>query len=158
MSLLYVKVVKGCIIHYCDTRFIILDINQYFLFVIFQWNSLLRFQFFALKWKIWINRRRETRYVSNRIMKPLGRFTLFDPKKLGLLAFQQAYQNNWLKADSFILQEGLKFPKNLYLVSSYPDFVPIKNANISFKHLLQSLNVALKQSAQLSSVSNGFVS
>ena len=28
--------------------------------------------------------------------------------------FQQAYQNNWLKADSFILQEGLKFPKNLY--------------------------------------------
>ena len=47
-------------------------------------------------------------------MKPLGRFTLFDPKKLGLLAFQQAYQNNWLKADSFILQEGLKFPKNLY--------------------------------------------
>ena len=44
----------------------------------------------------------------------LGRFTLFDPKKLGLLAFRQAYQNNWLKADSFILQEGLKFPKNLY--------------------------------------------
>ena len=30
------KVVKSCIIHYCDTRFIILDINQYFLFVIFQ--------------------------------------------------------------------------------------------------------------------------
>ena len=47
-------------------------------------------------------------------MEPLGRFTLFDSKKLGLLAFQQAYQNNWLKADSFILQEGLKFPKNLY--------------------------------------------
>ena len=69
---------------------------------------------------------------SNRIMEPLGRFTLFDPKKLGLLAFQQAYQNNWLKADSFILQEGLKFPKNLYPVSSCPEFVPIKNANNSF--------------------------
>ena len=55
-----------------------------------------------------------------------------DHKKLGLLAFQQAYQNNWLKADSFILQEGLKFPKNLYPVSSYPEFVPIKNANNSF--------------------------
>ena len=61
-------------------------------------------------------------------MKPLGRFTLFDPKKWGLLVFQQAHQNNWLKADSFILQEGLKFPKNFYPVSSYPDFVPIKNA------------------------------
>ena len=65
-------------------------------------------------------------------MEPLGRFTLFGSKKLGLLAFQQAYQNNWLKADSFILQEGLKFPKNLYPVSSYPEFVPIKNANIFF--------------------------
>ncbi len=91
-------------------------------------------------------------------MKPLGRFTLFDPKKLGLLAFQQAYQNNWLKADSFILQEGLKFPKNLYPVSSCTEFDPIKNANNSFYHPLQSLNVALKESAQLSSVSNGFVS
>ena len=91
-------------------------------------------------------------------MEPLGRFSLFDSKKLGLLAFQQAYQNDWLKADSFILQEGLKFLKNLYPVSSYPEFVPIKNANNSFKHLPQRLNVALKQSAQLSSVSNGFVS
>ena len=81
MSLLYVKVVKSCIIHYCDTRFIILDINQYFLFVIFQWNSLLRFQFFALKWKIRINRWRETRFVSNRFMEPLGGFILFDPNK-----------------------------------------------------------------------------
>ena len=65
-------------------------------------------------------------------MEPLGRFTLFDRKKLGLLAFQQAYQNNWLKAESFILQEECKFPKNLYPVSSYPEFVPIKNANNSF--------------------------
>jgi len=63
------------------------------------------------------------------------------------LAFQQAYQNDWLKADSFILQEGLKFPKNLYPVSSCPEFVPIKNANNSFYHPLQSLNVALKESA-----------
>ena len=54
------------------------------------------------------------------------------PTESGLLAFKQAYQNNWLKADSFILQEGLKFPKNLYPVSSYPEFVPIKNANNSF--------------------------
>ena len=91
-------------------------------------------------------------------MEPLGRFTLFDSKKKDLLTFQQAYQNNWLKADSFILQEGLKFPKNLYPVSSYPEFVPIKNANNSFKHLPQRLNVALEKSAQLSSVSNGFVS
>ena len=83
---------------------------------------------------------------------------MFDPKKLGLLAFQQAYQNNRLKADSFILQEGLKFPKNLYPISSYPEFVPIKNANNSFKHLLQRLNVALEKGAQLSSVSNGLVS
>jgi len=52
------------------------------------------------------------------------------------LAFQQAYQNDWLKADSFILQEGLKFPKNLYPVSSCPEFVPIKNANNSFYHPL----------------------
>jgi len=48
------------------------------------------------------------------------------------LAFQQAYKNNWLKADSFILQEGLKFPKNLYPVSNYPVLVSIKNANNSF--------------------------
>ena len=91
-------------------------------------------------------------------MEPLGKFALFDSKKKDLLAFQQAYQKNWLKADSFILQEGLKFPKNLYPVTSYSELVPIKNANISFLHYLQSLNVALKQSAQLSSVSNGFVS
>ena len=75
-----------------------------------------------------------------------------------MLAFQQAYQNDWLKSDSFILQEGRKFPKNFYPVSSYPEFDPIKNANNAFKHLPQRLNVALEKGAQLSSVSNGFVS
>ena len=88
----------------------------------------------------------------------LSRFPLFDPKKLGLLAFQQAYQNNWLKADSFILQEGLKFPKNLYPDRAILILFLSKMQIILFQHLLQSLNVALEKGAQLSSVSNGFVS